>query len=71
MWAMIDIAILDSSSPQLLTHDHFRLSVPDEIDASLVELLREAYAIGQQASVNQRLGTNRWARAAVTAKRKE
>jgi len=47
------------------------LSAPDEIDASLVELLREAYAIGQQASVNQRLGTNRWARAAVTAKRKE
>jgi Domain of unknown function (DUF5655) len=33
---------------------HFRLSEPADVDASLVELLDEAYLIGQQASVNQR-----------------
>ena len=29
---------------------HFRLCVPDDVDSAMVKLLREAYAIGQQAS---------------------
>lgn len=31
---------------------HFHLRVPDDVDASLVKLLAEAYAIGQQAPVD-------------------
>ena len=31
---------------------HFRLCVPEDVDSSLVELLREAYAIGEQAPIS-------------------
>ena len=32
---------------------HFRLCDPDDVDASIVKLLREAYAIGQQTLIRR------------------
>ena len=35
---------------------HFRLSEPDDVDRSIVKLLSEAYAIGQQAGLRRDVG---------------
>ena len=47
---------------------HFRLSAPEDVDPSLIELLAEAYAIGQQASAG-RHPTDHRTRAAARAKK--
>jgi len=47
---------------------HFRLSAPEDVDPSLVELLGEAYAVGQQASAG-RHPTDHWTRADPRAKK--